>query len=73
MNMVAKVNEIFEVVNWDADQEDRVENRGRFYDLGFSIKELKIWDKPTDLAGHYNGNDTINDGIWSSNRLLQVW
>ena len=73
MNTVAKVNELFEVVNWDEDQEDKVENRGRFKNMGFSIKEMKIWDKPTEQAGHYNGNDTENDGVWSSSRLLEVY
>ena len=70
--MIAKVNEIFEVVNWDEDLESKVENRGRFHNFGFSIKELKIWDRPTLEFGHYNGNDTENDGVWSSNRLLEV-
>ena len=72
MNTIAKVNEIFQAVNWDEDNEEKVENRGRFYNFGFSIKELKIWDRPAEELGHYNGNATENDGVWSSSRLLEV-
>lgn len=44
----------------------------RFVNMGFSIKELKILDKPSNQPGHYNSRDLINNGVWNSNRLLDV-
>ncbi|PIO58815.1 reprolysin family zinc metalloprotease, partial [Teladorsagia circumcincta] len=72
VNMVARVNEIYTVVNWDEGQEETELERGRFVNMGFSIKELKILDKPSNQPGHYNSRDLINNGVWNSNRLLEV-
>ncbi|VDL71800.1 unnamed protein product [Nippostrongylus brasiliensis] len=73
VNMVARVNEIYTVVNWDEGQEETEIQRGRFANMGFSIKELKILDKPSNQPGHYNSRDVINNGVWNSNRLLEYF
>ncbi|XGW35390.1 hypothetical protein V3C99_018976 [Haemonchus contortus] len=73
VNMVARVNEIYTVVNWDEGQEETELDRGRFVNMGFSIKELKILDKPSNQPGHYNSRDVINNGVWNSNRLLEAF
>ncbi|KAK6024716.1 hypothetical protein OSTOST_09469, partial [Ostertagia ostertagi] len=73
VNMVARVNEIYTVVNWDEGQEETELERGRFVNMGFSIKELKILDKPSNQPGHYNSRDLINNGVWNSNRLLEAF
>ncbi|RCN37724.1 Disintegrin [Ancylostoma caninum] len=73
VNMVARVNEIYTVVNWDEGQEETEVERGRFVNMGFSIKELKILDKPSRQPGHYNSRDSINNGVWNSNRLLEAF
>lgn len=73
VNMVARVNEIYTVVNWDEGQEETEVDRGRFVNMGFSIKELKILDKPSNQPGHYNSRDLINNGVWNSNRLLDAF
>lgn len=72
VNMVARVNEIYTVVNWDDGEDETDLDRGRFVNMGFSIKELKILDKPSNQAGHYNSHDVVNNGVWNSNRLLEV-
>ncbi|KAK6009860.1 Disintegrin, partial [Ostertagia ostertagi] len=64
VNMVARVNEIYTVVNWDEGQEP--ENR-------LKEAELKILDKPSNQPGHYNSRDLINNGVWNSNRLLEAF
>ncbi|CAJ0609073.1 unnamed protein product [Cylicocyclus nassatus] len=73
VNMVARVNEIYTVVNWDEGQEETEIERGRFVNMGFSIKELKILDKPSQQIGHYNSKDSTNNGVWNSNRLLEAF
>ncbi|VDM53266.1 unnamed protein product [Angiostrongylus costaricensis] len=73
VNMVARVNEIYTVVNWDEGEDETELDRGRFVNMGFSIKELKILDKPSNQAGHYNSHDVVNNGVWNSNRLLEAF
>uniref|UniRef100_A0A0K0D139 Disintegrin domain-containing protein n=1 Tax=Angiostrongylus cantonensis TaxID=6313 RepID=A0A0K0D139_ANGCA len=73
VNMVARVNEIYTVVNWDEGEDETDLDRGRFVNMGFSIKELKILDKPSNQAGHYNSYDVVNNGVWNSNRLLEAF
>uniref|UniRef100_A0A1I7XW17 Peptidase M12B domain-containing protein n=1 Tax=Heterorhabditis bacteriophora TaxID=37862 RepID=A0A1I7XW17_HETBA len=73
VNMVARVNEIFNRVNWDEQKEDMISERGRFFNMGFAIKELKILDKPNANVGHYNAIDFINSGLWKSDRLLEAF
>ncbi|ETN75272.1 reprolysin family zinc metalloprotease, partial [Necator americanus] len=73
VNMVARVNEIYTGVNWDEGQEETEIERGRFVNMGFSIKELKILDKPSNQPGHYNSRDATNNGVWNSNRLLEAF
>ncbi|KJH44230.1 Disintegrin [Dictyocaulus viviparus] len=71
--MVARVNEIYTAMNWDEGEEETDLDRGRFVNMGFSIKELKILDKPSNQPGHYNSRDITNNGIWNSNRLLEAF
>ncbi|VDM74556.1 unnamed protein product [Strongylus vulgaris] len=58
VNMVARVNEIYTVVNWDEGQEETEVERGRY---------------PSHQPGHYNSRDSTNNGIWNSNRLLEAF
>uniref|UniRef100_A0A8R1DVU4 Uncharacterized protein n=1 Tax=Caenorhabditis japonica TaxID=281687 RepID=A0A8R1DVU4_CAEJA len=54
VNMVARLNEIYTPINWDEGKEDSVSGRGRFENMGFSIKEIKVLDRPNVSETHYN-------------------
>lgn len=68
--MIERVNSIFTQVDWGIDI-----NGDRLINLGFSIKELKIFDRPTsNSSSHFNSIDfTKNDKAFSSLDLLKVF
>ncbi|CAI2356318.1 unnamed protein product [Caenorhabditis sp. 36 PRJEB53466] len=66
VNMVARVNEIYTPINWDLGKEDEIQDRGRFENMGFTIKEIKVLDRLNESSTHYN-----NNGIWEVETLLR--
>ncbi|CAB3399831.1 unnamed protein product [Caenorhabditis bovis] len=68
INMIARVNEIFNRVNFDQGMEHLVHNRGRFENIGLTIKEIKIIDKPTiRQPGYFNSMEKE----WTAEQLLE--
>lgn len=67
VNMIARVNEIYTPINWDVGKEDDISGRGRFQNMGFSIKEIKVLDRPNASDSHYNSYSRI----WEVERLLR--
>ncbi|CAL2050609.1 unnamed protein product [Caenorhabditis brenneri] len=66
VNMVARVNEIYTPINWDINRENEIGDRGRFHNMGFSIKEIKVLDRPHQSDSHYNSYNRK----WKSSDLL---
>lgn len=91
VNMIARVNDIYTVVNWDEGRESEINGRGkldlfsksskypklRFFNMGFSIKEIKILDKPDDSnLLFYNGGGIQTESgqkFWIPDLLLKVF
>ncbi|CAP34665.2 Protein CBR-ADM-4 [Caenorhabditis briggsae] len=67
VNMIARVNEIYNPVNWDVGREEGISGRGRFQNMGFSIKEIKVFDRPNASDAHYNSYSRQ----WESEKLLK--
>ncbi|KAI6191431.1 hypothetical protein M3Y97_00227500 [Aphelenchoides bicaudatus] len=55
VNMIERVNAIFTAVDWGLSSSGK-----RFINMGFTIKEMKILDRPSDVPGHYNSEFTTN-------------
>jgi hypothetical protein len=51
INLIERVNGIFSQVDWGLDI-----NGERLLNLGFIIKEIKIFDKAHDSPTHFNSN-----------------
>lgn len=67
VNMIARVNEIYTPINWDEGREEGISGRGRFQNMGFSIKEIKVLDRPNASDSHYNSYTKQ----WEAERLLR--
>uniref|UniRef100_A0A1I7TW67 Disintegrin and metalloproteinase domain-containing protein 17 n=1 Tax=Caenorhabditis tropicalis TaxID=1561998 RepID=A0A1I7TW67_9PELO len=65
--MIARVNEIYTPINWDSGKEEGIDGRGKFQNMGFSIKEIKVLDRPNASDSHYNSYSKL----WESERLLR--
>lgn len=67
--MIERINSIFTQVNWGVDI-----NGNNLVNLGFSIKEIKIYDRPTSNSPtHFNSiYSTRNDRAFSSLDVLKV-
>lgn len=68
--MIERINSIFTQVDWGVDINDN-----NLINLGFSIKEIKIFDQPTSSSPtHFNSNySTRNDRSYSSLDVLKVF
>ncbi|PAV74174.1 hypothetical protein WR25_08745 isoform C [Diploscapter pachys] len=77
VNMIARVNDIYTVVNWDEGKESEISGRGKFFNMGFSIKEIKILDKPDDSnLLFYNGGGIQTESgqkFWIPDLLLRYF
>ncbi|CAD6188827.1 unnamed protein product [Caenorhabditis auriculariae] len=73
VNTIARVNEIYTSVNWDEGFEHELENRqrGRLRNIGFSIKEIAVLEKPSPNRHHYNYHS--EDDKWNSKKLLEAF
>ncbi|KAF1748380.1 hypothetical protein GCK72_024847 [Caenorhabditis remanei] len=67
VNMIARVNEIYTPINWDGGREEGIYGRGKFQNMGFSIKEIKVLDRANVSDSHYNSYTRI----WESEKLLK--
>lgn len=69
VNMIERVNGIFTQVDWGIDV-----NGYRLSNLGFLIKEIKIFERPTSISPvHFNSiSSGRGDGSFSSLDVLKV-
>jgi len=67
INLVERINALFTTVDWGLDA-----NGNRLVGLGFSIKEIKIMDKPSKFPMHYNSLVSMNEaGTFSAHDILK--
>jgi hypothetical protein len=68
VNMIERVNALFGRVNWGINPNGR-----QFINLGVTIKEMKIHDRPTNAPGHYNAEISGHpSNHFDSDKVLQV-
>jgi hypothetical protein len=66
--MVERVNELFTQVDWGLSPDGK-----RFVNMGFTIKEMKILDRPSKKPGHYNSESSFGSNKqFGASEILQV-